>query len=828
MVKRIFSIWCCLISVSLSAQTKITNTAQSVTIGNKYVSLTFDLSRGRYFVKNIQSDLIAIPDAYFQAEGLYSYDTCGINEWSQKVVQDNSGKGKAIQIRKKYRDYSDVMWTATLYDDKDYLVFNIGIINDSKISFRLNSFYPLKTWSAFKGMNIKHNFEVLNGNSGGNKTYVTDTDRVVCFNNALIRFGELKNPHIIVSGGLTYFEFEKFCKVFKYNDSIGLQLFSEDPVGKLIDPNTSWINDERFYLCINNTNPFEALEKYAFAVRDAQQVKLNYYDFPTECLWYASVYAKDPKRPKFNDSKGAVDEMDNAIKSGFTKYTRISIRLVPDAYGSINQQGWWDDKHWAMWGDPASANGANYIEPYLTTESWCKEIIKRGGIPLTYFQSGRRSEDFVKQFPQFMLFNDPYRLETGQVDKLKHLNYDLGGESSDGYLNQWWAEENLSCYDFTDEGFINHMKNVYTGLRKAGIKGLMFDYPESTAWAFNGGFDNKYATTAWAYRNMFKLAYEGLGEDSYIDERLIGRGSDVTLGLIASQRVWGDNDQFLSEMVQRCGLRWYKNRVLVNYDLDAKDPFKATPAYNNDGLKTLMTMCYVVSARFLMARGFYQLSPDQLFIMSRTFPYHALPKSSRPIDAFTNGNKVPRIFDYEVNPDWHQLTLYNPNKDSTRLILNAFEVSLGSKLNEGGLELEAVKNYYLYDFWNNQFLGKFKGNEIVKQELRSGETRMISIHAEERNPQFISTNRHIMQGLVDMSVLPEWNDNNKMLTGKSKVVGGESYKVVIVFNGYKPVSCTADNARTKIEIVDKEKGLGVLSVNADNNEEVEWKIKFRK
>ena len=49
--------------------------------------------------------------------------------------------------------------------------------------------------------------------------------------------------------------------------------------------------------------------------------------------------------------KGAVDEMDNAVKSGFTKYTRVAIRLVPDAYGKINQQGWWDDKHWAMWGD---------------------------------------------------------------------------------------------------------------------------------------------------------------------------------------------------------------------------------------------------------------------------------------------------------------------------------------------------------------------------------------------------------------------------------------------------------------------------------------------
>jgi hypothetical protein len=817
-----------MISLQLPAQTRITSSARSVAMENGFISLTFNLTKGVYSVKNVPLNFMAFSRAYFQAEGLYSTDTSGTIEWSSKAVQDQLGKGQALQIRKKFSGYSDVLWTATLYDDKDYLVFNMGIINDSEIPFRLSAFYPLKTWNACKGMNIQQNYAVLNGNSGGNKTYVTDTSRVICFNNALIRFGELKNPRILVVGGLTYNEFEKFCKVFKYKDSLGIQLFSEDPVGKLIDPNTNYENKERFYLCINNRNPFEALEKYGFAVRDAQQIKLNYYDFPTECLWYASVYAKDPDRPKFNDSKGAVDEMDNAIKSGFTRFTRVAIRLVPDAYGKNNQQGWWDDKHWAMWGDPLSANGSNYCAPYLTTESWSKEIIRKGGIPLTYFQAGRRSEDFVKQHPQYMLFNDPYRLATGQTDKMKRLNYDLGGESEEGYMNQWWDEENMTCYDFTDESFVDHMKSVYANLKNAGMSGLMFDYPEATAWAFNGGFEDKYSTTAGAYRNVFKLAYEGLGENSYIDERLIGRGSDISLGLISSQRVWGDNDQFVPEMVSRCGLRWYKNRVVVNYDLDAKDPFKAKPAFNSDGLKTLMTMCYVVSARFLMARGFYQLSPEQLYIMSRTFPYPALPKSPRPIDAFTNGFNVPRIFDYEVNPDWHQLTLYNPGQDSTGLHLNSVAVNLGSSLNEGGLELDARKSYYLYDFWNDKLIGTYKGNDILKQELRAGETRMISIHAIEKNPQFISTNRHIMQGLVDMTVQPAWQARKLLLTGTSKVIGGEIYKVVIALNGFQPQSVSAKNAKANMAIPDKKTGLLVLSLTSKTNEEVEWAIVFRK
>ena len=241
-----------------------------------------------------------------------------------------------------------------------------------------------------------------------------------------------------------------------------------------------------------------------------------------------------------------------------------------------------------------------------------------------------------------------------------------------------------------------------------------------------------------------------------------------------------------------------------------------------------MTMCYVVSARFLMARGFYQLSDEQLYIMSRTFPYHALPKSSRPVDAFTNGFTVPRIFDYEVNPDWHQLTLYNPNLDSTNYDADIMAVELGASLNEGGLGLDPDKEYFLYDFWNDKFIGRYYGSDLLIQELRLGETRMISIHSVEKHPQFISTNRHIMQGLVDMTGLPAWNENKKVLSGKSKVIGGEEYKVVIALNGYKPVKCSASNARAKIELADKEKDLAVLSILSSKNSEVEWNISFKK
>ena len=805
--------------------TRISDSGRRIILENSHVSLSFDIKSGFYEIRDKVKNNIPVRSAWFQAEGLRSKEYATGIEWTQKDIRDVFGEGKSLIVTARYDDYSDVIWEASLYDNKDFVSFRMGIINDTKKPFTLTTWYPLKSDSVLSGVQVSRNFIVLNGNSGGNRTYAKDTSNLLCFNNIMIRCGDLKDPNIIVAGGLTYDDFEKFCMFRKSGEKITLQIWSEDPVGRLVDPGTSYTAKDRFYFCVNNPNPFEALEKYGLAVRDAQDIRLNYYDFPTECLWYASVYAKDPKRPKFNDTKGAVDEMVNAIKSGFTKYSRVAIRLVPDAYGPDNQQGWWDDKHWAMWGDKGSADGANYVEPYLTTKSWCNEIIKRGGIPMTYFQTNRRSEDFVRLHSDYMLFNDPYKLSPEHTDRLKH-NSEYGSELG-GYFRQWWAENDMFGYDFTDTAFVKHMRKVYANLRNAGIKGIMYDYPEATGWAFAGGFDDRYTTTAKAYRTIFRLASEGLDNDAYIDERMLGRGTDVASGLTASQRIWGDNDIFTSEMVTRSGLRWYKNRVIVNYDLDAKDPLKARPLHNNDGLKTLMTMAYMVSGRFLMARGFYQLSPEQLFVMSRTFPYHTVPKSSRPVDAFNPGVRVPRIFDFEVNHGWHQLTLYNPNLDSLKPHLDHIEVCLGKSLNEGGLALDFGKEYYLYDFWNDKLIGRLRGDATFSQDLRRGETRMISIHEAEKNPQFLSTNRHIMQGYVDMTRYPSWNISKNELSGISKVVGGEPYRVIIALNGFKPVKAIVREAKASVMVLDEKNGLAVLEIKKTENGEVEWGVRFR-
>lgn len=212
--------------------------------------------------------------------------------------------------------------------------------------------------------------------------------------------------------------------------------------------------------------------------------------------------------------------------------------------------------------------------------------------------------------------------------------------------------------------------------------------------------------------------------------------------------------------------------------------------------------------------------------MSRTFPYHTTEQSARPLDAFNEKGELPRIYDFEVSPSWHQLTFYNYNMDAAQADRNLISVQLGASLNDGGMALSPTDSYHVYDFWNNRYVGKLKGTEILSQTLREGEARMMSVHKVETHPQFISTNRHIMQGYIDMAEC-EWRDAQNVLEGTSAVVAGDTYKVVIATNGRQPYCCKANGAKAQMRVVDAGNNLLELTLSSNKSRNVTWQVYFR-
>ncbi len=588
-------------------------------------------------------------------------------------------------------------------------------------------------------------------------------------------------------------------------------LFAKDPVGKKVDPGTTYLPDDNFYVNFDTEDPFTALEDYGKRVSSAQGIHLNMYDFPTVCLWYAEVSFFGKSNAE-NSTPGAVNEMKHIKNSGFLNYSRASVRLVPDSYLPNNQQGWWDDKHWQMKEtDRNASHNGRYVEPYETSEKWGIAVTELGGIPITYFQTGYRSEDYAKQYPGHMLFNKTYAWKGEKADTT--------GEIFTKWEKTWTRNGNVVWgYDYTDPEFLDHLTSVYKNLKKGNIKGLMFDYPES-GWAKDGGMEDKYSTTAAAYRNIFKYPNEVLGPGAYVDERNMTSGSDVSLGNVASMRTENDTDEMDSVTVMRCGLRWYKNRVLTNMDTDSKNIVRYEN--NRDKLRSILTMAYVVTGRFLLANSFSAFSPVTLRDITRTFPYHTENKSARPVDAFVSPS--PMVYDFEVKKTWHQVTFFNPDEKKGRLI----GINMSGQPVDGALGLNKNKSYHVYDFWNDNYCGIIKGTERMEQMLRPGEARMLSVREQFDHPGIISTNRHIMQGYLDI-VSTSWDPETKTLSGRSKLIGNDPYVVIIAAEGLTPKGSSCESKNTKSQLSTESNGLVRLILTSSKNLDENWTVVFGK
>ncbi len=576
-------------------------------------------------------------------------------------------------------------------------------------------------------------------------------------------------------------------------------LEANDPLGKLVDAHTIYMPEDSFYLDASTPDPFVATEQYGRRLAAATKANPHIYDFPTVCAWYAGVWKtpgaqNHPEKSSYriNTTPGLVEEMEKVRDCGFGRYSRVAGRVVPDTYEALNPQGWWDDAHWQRDG--------YYVAPYETSQKFGQGMHEKGGLAFIYFQPtcawsvSSLSKDFREQ----------------------HVDWLCGKEAT-------------RTLDYTAPGVQEHMRRV-TGAMRGGIDGMMVDYCDDL-WvteASKGGFVDPYSTSTAFYRTFFTLLKEGLGTNSWLHERnLILPNNDLTLGIVDSQRTSWDTDKITPDMVSRSGLRWYKNRVVLNYDMDSKEltsswKVEGFNGSDTDGRRMMLTMAEIAASRLLLANSFRDLSPETLYDVERVFPYYPERRSARPVDAFSNEG-WPRVYDFAVNPKWHQVALYNNALPAAEA---SFSVSLSGEMVDGALGLKKDKQYLVFDFWNHCFVGRIAGSERLVQTLRPGEARMLSVHEVEGHPQFISSNRHLLQGYLEMARYPEWNARRHTLSGAANVVEGETLEIVLASNGRRAVSASAKQGQARIEPFPGNEGLSVLKIESPKNATIEWTVTY--
>jgi hypothetical protein len=351
----------------------------------------------------------------------------------------------------------------------------------------------------------------------------------------------------------------------------------------------------------------------------------------------------------------------------------------------------------------------------------------------------------------------------------------------------------------------------------------MFDYPE-TGWAKNGGFEDKSYTTTSAYRKMFELCREGLGPEAYIHERNLGEGStptlDATAGIVDMQRVWWDSSHFEPEMASRMGLRWYKNRVVFSYYPDAKSLYnpKTKKPLPVDERITMLTQVGLLSGRIELATSFGSMTDEMKHDLTRLYPVLQKPKSFRPVDMLLC-DKHPSVYVYDIDPSWSQVILCN-NANTGQVVSAPLS---GVQYETGSLGMKADKKYYVYDFWNNALIGKLGGQDKLSVKLAKYQSLVYSVHEVKDHPQFISTNRHVMQGLMELHDV-NWDRANEIYSGRADVIGGETMEIVIALNGHNAPNANSDRGIIDLKIIGND--LAQLKIDCKDNNTVNWSLSF--
>lgn len=131
--------------------------------------------------------------------------------------------------------------------------------------------------------------------------------------------------------------------------------------------------------------------------------------------------------------------------------------------------------------------------------------------------------------------------------------------------------------------------------------------------------------------------------------------------------------------------------------------------------------------------------------------------------------------------------------------------------------------YIAYDFWNGKFLGIFK--ETLNFTLPAYGSKVVRISRLADHPQLISTSRHITQGAFEIEAL-DWDSEKRILSGKSKVVGGEAYKIVLYAQeGCNPVKAACGSGAEGV-ISDNGNGVWTAVFTPEKSRTEEWTIEF--
>lgn len=149
-----------------------------------------------------------------------------------------------------------------------------------------------------------------------------------------------------------------------------------------------------------------------------------------------------------------------------------------------------------------------------------------------------------------------------------------------------------------------------------------------------------------------------------------------------------------------------------------------------------------------------ELKPERMRLLQQALPVCDV----RPMDLFPVFDMLPVWALHVRRPfaEWQVVALFNWDEK---------EAELGFTFDELGLD--AAADYAIYEFWTGAYQGVRKAR--FDMPVPGHGVRLLAVHRAQAVPQFLSSDRHVTQGGVELTGLA-WDGARNVLTGAVKAV----------------------------------------------------------
>lgn len=341
------------------------------------------------------------------------------------------------------------------------------------------------------------------------------------------------------------------------------------------------------------------------------------------------------------------------------------------------------------------------------------------------------------------------------------------------------ADENPRryCIDITHPDAAQWLHDLINQIANDwGYEMIKIDFVAWSILAANAYHDPT-LSAAEVYRKGMEIMRKAAGERCHILE--CGPGN-TTVGLIDSMRIELDvnygfadaawNTYFLDAACSAAAAarRYHFHGRTWTNDVD----HLCMHLMSHDQSEAAATIIAMSGGNTMSGDRLTQLDSYRMDILKKITPSAGI--ASFPVDLFDGG--ISYAFAATVvKPfgEWTIAAFFNPS------LTEPARYSFPAER----LRLDITKTYLAFDFWRQQFVGEMTGDIAV--EVPPGSVRLLALHQKLGTPQFLSTDRHVMQGAVELETW-HWNATTQTISGTSKGPKGTSHNVYVYVPGDHP------------------------------------------